>query len=76
MCRGIDDYTFATWFKVSCERPGGRRLGPGSGWAGLFRDANIRQLIPSCRLRFLKKGIFTRSYHYILFDICRERGLN
>ena len=36
MLRGIDPYKVAPRFKVSCKRPGRRRVGPGSGWVGLF----------------------------------------
>ena len=36
MHRGIDPYTVAPRFKVSCERPGGRQVGPGPGCVELF----------------------------------------
>ena len=34
--RGTDPYTVVLRFQVWCERPGGRRVGPGPGWIGLF----------------------------------------
>ena len=33
---GINPYKVSHRFKVSCERPRGRQVGPGPGWVGLF----------------------------------------